>query len=156
MNACDERTCSYTALLCLIYAECLCGHEISMQGHAHLCRATDMINGALGNHNVEFMELDVGSFAKIRSFVEKFRAKNQPLNILVNNAGIHVPGGDAPEQSGQRTPEGFEVAPNLSHPRDTPSTCLHSGSYRHWPPTSAHAERLTQYCCIQHCQWDHA
>ncbi|CAL5223524.1 g6055 [Coccomyxa viridis] len=71
--------------------------------------AADMINGALGNNNVEFMELDVGSFEKIRSFVQKFRAKNQPLHILVNNAGIHVPGGDAPEASGQRTPEGFEV-----------------------------------------------
>ncbi len=80
-----------------------------MWGHSCLCRAADMINGALGNNNVEFMELDVGSFEKIRSFVQKFRAKNQPLHILVNNAGIHVPGGDAPEASGQRTPEGFEV-----------------------------------------------
>ena len=25
-------------------------------------------------------------------------------------AGIHVPGGEAPEKSGQRTPEGFEVS----------------------------------------------
>ena len=89
------------------------------------------------------MELDVGSFDKIRSFVSKFKAKNLPIHILVNNAGadsllachityslrhnahdgvgkqpstlacipagIHVPGGDAPEKSGQRTPEGFEV-----------------------------------------------
>ena len=81
-----------------------------------LCRATDTINEALGNGNVEFMELDVGSFEKIRSFVKKFRAKNQPLHILLNNAGIHVPGGDAPEASGQRTPEGFEVALQHSHP----------------------------------------
>ena len=81
-----------------------------MQGHTHVCRATDMINGALGNDNVEFMELDIGSFEKIRSFVQKFRAKDLPLHILMNNAGIHVPGGDAPEQSGQRTPEGFEVS----------------------------------------------
>ena len=117
------------------------------------------------------MPLDVGSFEKIRAFVKDFKAKNQPLNILINNAGvktlsqslrprlasvivliqdgmhmrsmqrlpflistpaqtaiggdntcsirssniacmragIHVPGGDAPEESGQRTPEGFEV-----------------------------------------------
>ena len=89
------------------------------------------------------MELDVGSFEKIRSFVGKFKANNQPIHILVNNAGadsllachitypgihnlhdgataqplisacvpagIHVPGGEAPEKSGQRTPEGFEV-----------------------------------------------
>ena len=33
------------------------------------------------------MELDVGSFKKIRSFVSKFKAKKQPIHILVNNAG---------------------------------------------------------------------
>ena len=33
------------------------------------------------------MELDVGSFEKIRSFVSKFKAKKQPIQILVNNAG---------------------------------------------------------------------
>ena len=33
------------------------------------------------------MELDVGSFEKIRSFVSKFKAKKQPIHILVNNAG---------------------------------------------------------------------
>ena len=98
----------------------------------HACRATDMINGALGNNNVEFMELDVGSFEKIRSFVEKFRAKNQPLPILMNNAGIHVPGGDAPEQSGQRTPEGFEVRLLM--------LCFHA---RRQPPTPMSAEHRT-------------
>ncbi|KAK9918036.1 hypothetical protein WJX75_000706 [Coccomyxa subellipsoidea] len=71
--------------------------------------ATDSINACLKTSNVEFMPLDVGSFEKIRSFVKEFKAKNFPLHILVNNAGIHVPGGNAPEQSGQRTPEGFEV-----------------------------------------------
>ncbi|CAK0731701.1 hypothetical protein CVIRNUC_000031 [Coccomyxa viridis] len=71
--------------------------------------ATDAINVSLGTNKVEFMELDVGSFEKIRSFVSKFKAMKQPIQILVNNAGIHVPGGEAPEKSGQRTPEGFEV-----------------------------------------------
>ena len=50
-----------------------------------LYRATDMINASLGTDKVEFMELDVGSFEKIRSFVSKVRAKNHPINILVNN-----------------------------------------------------------------------
>lgn len=44
-----------------------------------------MINASLGTDKVDFMELDVGSFKKIRSFVSKFKAKNQPINILVNN-----------------------------------------------------------------------
>ena len=51
------------------------------------CRATDAINASLGTDKVEFMELDVGSFEKIRSFVSKFKAKKQPIHILVNNAG---------------------------------------------------------------------
>lgn len=34
------------------------------------------------------MPLDVGSFEKIRAFVKEFKAKNQPLNILINNAGV--------------------------------------------------------------------
>jgi short-subunit dehydrogenase len=34
------------------------------------------------------MPLDVGSFEKIRSFVKEFKAKNFPLHILVNNAGV--------------------------------------------------------------------
>ena len=44
-----------------------------------------MINASLGADKVEFMELDVGSFEEIRSFVSKFRARNQLVNILVNN-----------------------------------------------------------------------
>ena len=58
--------------------ECLC-----------VCRATDAINASLGTDKVEFMELDVGSFEKIRSFVSKFKAKKQPIHILVNNAGTN-------------------------------------------------------------------
>jgi NAD(P)-dependent dehydrogenase (short-subunit alcohol dehydrogenase family) len=53
-----------------------------------LCRTADAINASLATNNVEFMELDVGSFEKIRGFVSKFMAKDQPLHILVNNAGL--------------------------------------------------------------------
>jgi NAD(P)-dependent dehydrogenase (short-subunit alcohol dehydrogenase family) len=71
--------------------------------------AADSINKSLNTDKVEMMELDIGSFDKIRSFVKEFRSKNQPIHMLINNAGIHIVGGDAPEKSGQRTPEGFEV-----------------------------------------------
>jgi len=50
-------------------------------------RATEAINESLKTDYIEFMELDVGSFEKIRSFVKAFKEKNQPLNILINNAG---------------------------------------------------------------------
>lgn len=55
-----------------------------------MCRATEAINSSLGTNNVEFMPLDVGSFEKIRAFVKDFKAKKQPLNILINNAGVKM------------------------------------------------------------------
>ncbi|KAK9812796.1 hypothetical protein WJX72_003991 [[Myrmecia] bisecta] len=71
--------------------------------------AEQMINESLGTSNVEMMELDLGSFDKVRSFAKEFREKHDKLHVLINNAGIHLPGGDAPEVSGQHTPEGYEV-----------------------------------------------
>ena len=75
------------------------------------CRAKDAINEHLGTNNVTTMQLDVAQFDTIRKFVDEFLAKEEPLHILINNAGVHLPGGwsDSPEESGQRTPEGFEV-----------------------------------------------
>lgn len=38
---------------------------------------------------VEFMALDLSSFASVREFVKNFKAKNLPsLDILINNAGV--------------------------------------------------------------------
>ena len=37
---------------------------------------------------LEYLELDLSSFASVKSFVEIFKAKEVPLHILVNNAGI--------------------------------------------------------------------
>jgi len=41
-----------------------------------------------GNENVEFMELDLSSLASVTAFSDAFAAKNVPLNILINNAGV--------------------------------------------------------------------
>ena len=51
-------------------------------------RAVDSINASLNTDNVELMELDLATFDKVRSFVKEWRSKNQPLHILVNNAGV--------------------------------------------------------------------
>ncbi|KAI8869219.1 NAD(P)-binding protein [Ramicandelaber brevisporus] len=38
--------------------------------------------------SVEFLKLDLASFASIRQFVEEFKSKGLPLHLLVNNAGL--------------------------------------------------------------------
>ena len=55
---------------------------------ASVGRAVDSINASLNTDKVELMELDLASFDKVRSFVKEWRSKNQPLHILVNNAGM--------------------------------------------------------------------
>ncbi|CAL8465703.1 g5239 [Coccomyxa elongata] len=73
--------------------------------------AAEEINASLGTNNVTTLQLDVAQFASIRKFADDFLARNAPLHILINNAGVHLPGGwsKSPEKDGQRTPEGFEV-----------------------------------------------
>uniref|UniRef100_A0A8C6T0P7 Dehydrogenase/reductase X-linked n=1 Tax=Neogobius melanostomus TaxID=47308 RepID=A0A8C6T0P7_9GOBI len=51
---------------------------------------------------VEFITLDLGSMQSVRHFVQCFKERNLPLNILVNNAGIML----VPEG---RTEDGFEL-----------------------------------------------
>lgn len=51
---------------------------------------------------VEFQTLDLGSVQSVRRFVQRFKERNLPLNILVNNAGIML----VPEG---RTEDGFEL-----------------------------------------------
>jgi len=40
------------------------------------------------NQNVEFLPLDLSSFDSVLNFVQLFREKNLPLNLLINNAGV--------------------------------------------------------------------
>ncbi|XP_063196947.1 dehydrogenase/reductase SDR family member on chromosome X isoform X1 [Chroicocephalus ridibundus] len=50
---------------------------------------------------VEFLYCDLASMKSIRQFVQRFRAKNCPLHVLVNNAGVMM----VPER---KTEDGFE------------------------------------------------
>jgi NAD(P)-dependent dehydrogenase (short-subunit alcohol dehydrogenase family) len=36
-----------------------------------------------GNDKIEVMELDLNSLQSVRTFVEQFRARNLPINILI-------------------------------------------------------------------------
>jgi len=38
--------------------------------------------------NVEFMKLDLASLESTKKFIEDFKQKNLPLNLLICNAGI--------------------------------------------------------------------
>lgn len=73
--------------------------------------AASKINEYLGTENVHCMHLDLAQFDSVKKFAKEFLDKGEPLHLLLNNAGIHLPGGlsESPESSGQRTPEGFEV-----------------------------------------------
>uniref|UniRef100_A0A803Y0U1 Dehydrogenase/reductase X-linked n=1 Tax=Meleagris gallopavo TaxID=9103 RepID=A0A803Y0U1_MELGA len=50
---------------------------------------------------MEFLYCDLASMKSIRQFVQQFRAKNCPLHVLVNNAGVML----VPER---QTEDGFE------------------------------------------------
>ncbi|XP_059695348.1 dehydrogenase/reductase SDR family member on chromosome X isoform X2 [Haemorhous mexicanus] len=50
---------------------------------------------------VEFLYCDLASMKSIRQFVQQFRARNCPLHVLVNNAGVML----VPER---KTEDGFE------------------------------------------------
>lgn len=65
------------------------------------------IRAATGNPKVEVLELDLASLASVRACAEAFLARELPLHILVNNAGV----------AGRRglTEDGFEMAIGVNH-----------------------------------------
>jgi dehydrogenase/reductase SDR family protein 13 len=60
-----------------------------------------------GNQAVEFLPLDLADLASVRSAAETFLARDEPLHVLLNNAGL----------AGQRgeTAQGFELAFGTNH-----------------------------------------
>lgn len=59
------------------------------------------------NDRVEFLELDLGSLASVRRAAHAFLARELPLHLLINNAGV----------AGQRglTEDGFELQFGVNH-----------------------------------------
>ena len=68
----------------------------------------DDIKKSTGNDKVEVELLDLASLKSVREFVQRYVAKNRPLNILVNNAGIMA----CPQG---RTEDGFELQFGTNH-----------------------------------------
>jgi len=57
------------------------------------------------------LEIDLGSQASVRPFVERFHALGRPLQVLLNSAAVYLPRLKAP----QRSPEGYEISVATNH-----------------------------------------
>ena len=62
---------------------------------------------ATGNPRIESLAMELGDFDSVRSCAESFLAKDLPLHLLINNAGLGVNPGI--------TPSGFELAFGTNH-----------------------------------------
>src|SRR5690349_132981 len=66
----------------------------------------DEIKRATGNQHVELALLDLGDFASIRACAAQLDAREQPVDVLVNNAGLVARG---------TTKDGFELVFGTNH-----------------------------------------
>ena len=72
--------------------------------------AATTINTKLKQNNVQYMPLDLGSFATVRDFASRWEtASHPPLSALVLNAGIQLPGAI------EYTPDGIEKHFGINH-----------------------------------------
>ena len=69
--------------------------------------AIEEIAAQTGNRRLELVALDLGDFASVRACAEDVLARDQPLHVLINNAGL----------AGSRgmTSSGFEIAFGTNH-----------------------------------------
>jgi NAD(P)-dependent dehydrogenase (short-subunit alcohol dehydrogenase family) len=66
------------------------------------------IRQTTGNDAVEVGDLDLGSLASVRAFVDNYLAKKRPLHILINNAGVMA-------TPFSHTADGFEMQFGTNH-----------------------------------------
>lgn len=71
-------------------------------------RAKDAILQASPPAHVEIMQLDLADLSSIRNFAEAFLARQEPLQLLINNAGVMGP-------SYGKTKDGFEMQFGTNH-----------------------------------------
>lgn len=80
---------------------------LACRSEAKTAPVVDEIIRETGNDRVEFMPFDLGSFADVEDFANRFLATGRPLHVLVNNAGL----------AGQQgiTKDGFEIHWGVNH-----------------------------------------
>ncbi len=85
------------------------GHRLYLacRSEAKTREAIDEITSASGNPEVHFLSLDLGNLASVRGCAAAFLAKDVPLDVLINNAGV----------AGQQgiTDDGFELTFGINH-----------------------------------------
>ncbi|CAK4217044.1 unnamed protein product [Aphanomyces euteiches] len=68
-----------------------CHVILACRSKAKTERVIETIKTATPDAKVDFMELDLMSLKSVQTFTEAFKARNLPLHILVNNAGVMAP-----------------------------------------------------------------
>jgi protochlorophyllide reductase len=66
---------------------------------------------AIAPDQISLMEIDLGSQASVRGFVDAFHATGRPLNVLLCNAAVYLPLLKEPA----RSPEGYEISVATNH-----------------------------------------
>ena len=68
----------------------------------------DSANGSINDDQLDLLELDLNSLGATRQSAETFNARDLPLHLLINNAGIMIP-------MERRTEDGFEAHFGINH-----------------------------------------
>ncbi|KAG9404581.1 hypothetical protein AC1031_004782 [Aphanomyces cochlioides] len=68
-----------------------CHVILACRSKAKTDRVIETIKTATPDAKLDFMELDLMSLKSVQTFTEAFKARNLPLHILVNNAGVMAP-----------------------------------------------------------------
>ncbi|MBC8452783.1 MAG: SDR family oxidoreductase [Spirochaetes bacterium] len=71
-------------------------------------KALQEVRTSSKNNSVELMLCDLGSLKSVRDFCVEFKSKYQRLNVLINNAGVILPGY-------HQTADGYELQFGVNH-----------------------------------------
>ncbi|KAL2824980.1 short-chain dehydrogenase [Aspergillus pseudoustus] len=85
-------------------------HRIVIASRSNTNTPSDKINKTLGQTNVEYLRLNLGSLAEVRAFAKTWAEKNYPpIEYLLLNAGLQFPGPLG------HTVDGFEQTFGVNH-----------------------------------------
>ncbi len=79
---------------------------LACRSEAKALPVVEELKAESGNDNIEFRPLDLGDFDSVRAFAAAWLETDQPLDLLINNAGLATPG---------LTKSGFELHFGVNH-----------------------------------------